>query len=264
MPRPAAVAMDVDGTLAGADHVVSRRTAEVVSRLGSHGVTAIIVTGRTERSALALARSLGLTAPVIACNGAMTTDPVSGRRLQVCAIGRAAAEVARASAEAHGCEPVFFTVDHPCAGRESVHTRLLSTLLGEPVAIGPLAEVIDHETVVKLMIAGEPDLLDAVGGALEAANVGLERSMPMFYEAAPPGASKREALAQVLGRLGIPPQDCVGIGDGGNDVAWMSSVGRAVAVSNARPAVLAIADEVIGHHADDGVAAYLERAFLQA
>lgn len=263
MPRRTAVAMDVDGTLAGADHLVSRRTAEVVRRLGSHGVTAIIVTGRTERSALALARSLGLTAPVIACNGAVITDPVSGERLQVHALSREVAELALTSAEAQGCQPVFFTVEHPCAGEESSFTHLMSRMLGEPVVIGPLADVIEREPVVKLMIAGEPEQLDAVGEALEAANPGLERSMPQFYEAAPPGASKKEALAQVLGKLGIDPQDCVGLGDGGNDVAWMSSVGRAVAVSNARPAVLAIADEVIGHHAADGVAEYLERTFLQ-
>lgn len=264
MPLSAAVAMDVDGTLAGADHVVSRRTGDAVRQLASHGVTAIIVTGRTERSARALAMSLGLTAPIIACNGAVITDPVSGERLQVHAIGRADAERARSTAGAHGCQPLFFTVDRPCAGYESSHTRLLSRLLDEPVAIGSLEEVIARETIVKVMIAGDPMLLDTVGGALEATIPGLERSMPQFYEAAPPGASKREALGHVLARLGIAPEDCVGIGDGGNDVGWLSSVGRAVAVQNARPAVLAIADEVIGHHADDGVAVYLESTFLRS
>lgn len=262
MPLSTAVAMDVDGTLAGADHVVSRRTGDAVRQLASHGVTAIIVTGRTERSALALARSLGLTAPVIACNGAVITDPVSGERLKVHAFDRADAHLARRTAESYGCQPLLFTVDRPCAGYESSHTRFLSELLDEPVSIRPLEEAIACETVVKLMIAGEPDLLDAVGGELEVAIPGLERSMPQFYETAPAGATKKEALSVVLARLGIPLEDCVGIGDGGNDVGWLSSVGRAVAVQNARPAVLAIADEVIGHHAEEGVAAFLESSLL--
>jgi len=135
-PLPAAVAMDVDGTLAGADHLISSRTGEAVRQLASHGVTAIIVTGRTERSARALATAMGLTAPIVACNGAVITHPVSGERLQVHAVERADAERARRTADSYGLQPLFFTVDRPWADYESSHTRLLSRLLDEPVAIG--------------------------------------------------------------------------------------------------------------------------------
>lgn len=262
MPKPLAVAMDVDGTLAGADHVLSARTRAVVSQLASRGVTAIIVTGRTERSALALARSLGLTAPVIASNGAIVTDPSSAERLKVQAMLPAEALGAVIGAEELGCQPILWTVDHPCGEAESPYTRLLETLLDEPVTLRSLREVIASEPVIKAMIGGSPEQLDAVGPALEAAIPGVERSMPEFYEAAPAGASKKEALDWVLARLGIRHGDCVGIGDGGNDVAWMSSMGRAVAPANARPALLAIADEVIGHHDADGVADYLDRTIL--
>lgn len=262
MSRPVTVAMDVDGTLAGADHRVSRRTSEIVRRLGRHGVTSIIVTGRTERSALQLARSLGLTAPVIAANGAVICDPLTGERLQVERFEPDLAARACALAEAHGCQPVFFTLDHPCAEQRTEYTDLLAMLLGEPVELMPLEQVIDQETIVKVMVAGAPEVLNEVEGALRAEIPGLERSLPQFCEAAPAGASKKEALAWVLTRLGVEPADCIGIGDADNDLAWLSSVGWAVAVANARPAVKEIADELIGRHDDDGVAEFLERRFL--
>jgi hydroxymethylpyrimidine pyrophosphatase-like HAD family hydrolase len=87
--------------------------------------------------------------------------------------------------------------------------------------------------------------------------------MPEFFEAAPAGASKRDSLAQVLSFLGIDPARCVGIGDGDNDLEWLDLVGRAVAVANARPRVIELADEVIGHHDREGVADFLERALLK-
>ncbi|MFV0406230.1 MAG: HAD family hydrolase [Propioniciclava sp.] len=262
--RPLAVATDVDGTLAGADHQVSRRTQEVVRRLGVRGIPVLLVTGRTELATLRLARLMALTAPVISCNGAVVTDPVTEDRLQVQPMAAAAARAACATAERSGLNPVLFTLDGLWAAHRSAETEVLATLLAEPVRVGPLAPVIASSTVVKLMIGGDPSALDDASPDLRRAIPGLERSMPQFLEAAPTGASKRESLSWVLDRLGIPLRSCVGFGDGGNDVQWLASVGRPVAMANARPAVLAVADEVIGHHAQEAVADYLERMFLTA
>lgn len=79
--RPALVALDVDGTITDADHALSERTLAILSRLRTAGVACVIVTGRAERSAVGIARSVGFTAPVISCNGALVTDPVTSERL---------------------------------------------------------------------------------------------------------------------------------------------------------------------------------------
>ena len=46
-----------------------------------------------------------------------------------------------------------------------------------------------------------------------------------------------------------------------NDIEMLSWAGRGVAVANAHPDVLAIADEVTSSNDDDGVAEVLERFF---
>jgi hydroxymethylpyrimidine pyrophosphatase-like HAD family hydrolase len=46
-----------------------------------------------------------------------------------------------------------------------------------------------------------------------------------------------------------------------NDLPMLSWAGRSVAMANAHPSVLAVADEVTLSNDEDGVAAWLEKAF---
>ena len=75
------------------------------------------------------------------------------------------------------------------------------------------------------------------------------------------GVTKAAGLAWYAARLGIDERDVLAFGDPPNDVPMLTWAGRAVAVANAHPAVLAIADEVTGPNTEDGVAAYLEQVF---
>lgn len=254
--------MDVDGTIVGADHDLSRYTIATMRQLGAHGVSGVIVTGRAERVALAIARELHFTAPVASCNGAVVTDPVSGARLRVRQMDPVLAIHAVEVARSLGCSPTIWTPDAWFADDESPTTQLLSHLLAEPPQVQPLAEVIAVAPVVKVMIGGDPDLLDRVGGTLQAEVPGLSRSMPQFCEVGPADATKKEAIAFVLDTLEVAPELAWGFGDSDNDVGWLSLVGRAIAPSNARPGVQAVVHEVIGHHADDSVAAYVEEHIL--
>jgi Cof subfamily protein (haloacid dehalogenase superfamily) len=260
---PALLASDIDGTLDGSNHKLSDRTIQVLRQLGPRGVALVLVTGRSERSTLRTARSLGLTAPIICCNGAVVTDPITRQRLRVNRMTVAEAQGAVDVARELGADPLVWTVDAWYAERESQASRLLTVLLNEGPVYRTLDEVVAAEPVVKIMVGGDPGLLDARSAAIAASLPGMERSMHEYFEAAPPGASKQEAMAFVLELLGVAPDDAWGFGDGGNDVGWLSGLGRAIVPANARPAVLAIADEVIGHHADDAVADYVERMVLR-
>ena len=60
---------------------------------------------------------------------------------------------------------------------------------------------------------------------------------------------------------GVTADQVIAFGDMPNDVPMLAWAGRAVAVANAHPAVLEVADEVTGSNEEDGVAAYLEELF---
>jgi hydroxymethylpyrimidine pyrophosphatase-like HAD family hydrolase len=72
------------------------------------------------------------------------------------------------------------------------------------------------------------------------------------------GRGKAEALEWLACEMGIPAERTIAVGDQMNDVPMMTHAGLAVAMANSVPAVLQVADVVIGHHAEDGFARWVE------
>ena len=74
-----------------------------------------------------------------------------------------------------------------------------------------------------------------------------------------PGVSKASALADLCAERGIHRADVIAFGDMPNDLPMLSWAGHGVAVANAHPDVLTVADEVTAGNDDGGVARVLER-----
>ncbi|KAB8289278.1 HAD family hydrolase [Bifidobacterium ramosum] len=77
-----------------------------------------------------------------------------------------------------------------------------------------------------------------------------------------PQANKEHALRIVCDRLDVPLARTVTFGDDVIDIAMMRESGLGVAVANANPDVLAIADETCPANDDDGVAQWIETHLL--
>ncbi|MCI9238757.1 MAG: HAD family phosphatase [Dorea sp.] len=77
------------------------------------------------------------------------------------------------------------------------------------------------------------------------------------------GVNKGEALLWLGERLGIPAEETMAFGDGGNDMALMRYKGISVAMINGREDIKAAADHVTEESNDaDGMARFLERHVL--
>jgi hydroxymethylpyrimidine pyrophosphatase-like HAD family hydrolase len=79
-----------------------------------------------------------------------------------------------------------------------------------------------------------------------------------LLEIAPLGASKASALEWLCALRGISAGDVAAFGDMPNDLPMLRWAGRSYAMANAHLDVLAAADHVVGHHAEEGVALALE------
>ena len=75
------------------------------------------------------------------------------------------------------------------------------------------------------------------------------------------GVNKGSALAELAGRWGIDPSQVVAFGDMPNDLEMLNWAGHGVAMANAHPDLIAIANEVGADHHEDAVAQVLERWF---
>lgn len=73
-----------------------------------------------------------------------------------------------------------------------------------------------------------------------------------------PGCSKEEGLRSLLKMLDFEFGQVMAFGDDVNDVAMLRLSGIGVAMANAVPQALAVADRVAPSNEDDGVAAVLE------
>jgi hydroxymethylpyrimidine pyrophosphatase-like HAD family hydrolase len=130
-----------------------------------------------------------------------------------------------------------------------VEARVRADALSGPVIKG-FARHAGHDADTLLAIAQRivpPDV-----AAITQAGLG-------YIEICPPGVDKATGLAVAATALGVDPDDVLVFGDMPNDVPMFrwAGFGR-VAVANAHPEVLALADEVTAANDDDGVAGYLD------
>ena len=76
-------------------------------------------------------------------------------------------------------------------------------------------------------------------------------------------SGKWVALEQLARRHDIDPQEILAIGDDENDAEMIAGAGIGVAMGNAVPAVLDVADHQTDSNEDDGAARAIERFILQ-
>ena len=110
--------------------------------------------------------------------------------------------------------------------------------------------------------SAEPDAFFALvtstlGGVAETTH----SSSSALVEISASGVTKAAGLAWLCEREGFTAADVIAFGDMPNDIPMLSWAGRAVAMGNAHPAVVEVADEVTVTNDEDGVAAYLSSLF---
>lgn len=253
-----AVALDVDGTLAGADSLVTPRTIRALNAVSRLNLPVILLTGRTRRNALDIARRAGLPHVAIACNGALVFDPVTDEDLMVNPMSQADKQVFAQLADELDMDLTWWTKDRMFVAGEGPIRETIRVLNGEEAEIGDPAEL--GELVVMKMMAWAPsDRMDVIADEIHRRLPNTQRSMDSLMEAVDAESTKWHALEWVLGRYGVDPASVLGAGDGGNDVVWLSRIGFPVAMGNARPEVHRVARAVALSNAEDGAADLLER-----
>jgi len=261
LARIRAVALDVDGTLAGRDHAVSGRASAVLREVQDAGIAVIVVTGRARQNTLDIARAAHLRSLVVSCNGSVVTDLVTEQDLRIRTMSPADIAAMVALHEGLDLTLTWWTSGTVHISEAGPGQALLAELNRQPVLLGDPAEM-SADSIVKMMLYGKPEVLDAAEPEIRFRVDRVTRSTAEFLELSAEDATKWDGLGFALERLGIAPAECMGIGDGGNDVPWLSRIGYPVAMANARSEVHDIARRTIGHHSDDAVAAFLDEVLL--
>jgi Cof subfamily protein (haloacid dehalogenase superfamily) len=113
----------------------------------------------------------------------------------------------------------------------------------------------------KLVVVGDPHELDDLEVEMKGRFGGrlyISKSLSHFLEFASPSVHKGSGLDFASERIGFSHEHTVAFGDGENDVELLQWAGYGVAVANAHPKVLAVADFVCPSVDEEGVAQVIE------
>lgn len=254
------IASDIDGTLLRDDGTMSARTVDALAAAEDAGLLVVLCTGRPPRWMKPIAEATGHHGLAVCANGAIVydlhTEEVVERFPIDTGIARRLAEGLRAAIPG-----VVFAAERETG---MLHEREYVPLAPGNTLEGDLEDLL-REPMVKL-IAKHPgmssgELHAAAHEAItELADIATATySSGSLIEISATGITKAFALERVATEHGITAAEVVAFGDMPNDIPMLSWAGRGVAVGNAHPDVLAIADEVTESNDDDGVALVIER-----
>jgi Cof subfamily protein (haloacid dehalogenase superfamily) len=257
-------AIDLDGTLLRSDGSISDRSRHAIAAARCAGMRVVIVTARSPRTAAPLAVSAGADELVICANGATVWDVSEGR--VVAHRPLAAATAHRLVRELRVRLPgvVFGWEDELRFGSEPAYEALRQdNWWPRPEnAHDPVDPLAWPRPMTKLLARLPERDLDGVF-AVVVDVAGAEASVTLagdaFVEIAAPDVSKGTALAMLAGDLGVDRHGVAAFGDHLTDLGMVEWAELGVAVANAHPRVLSVADEVTAANDDDGVAVVLER-----
>lgn len=256
---PRLVALDIDGTLVDEFEHVTAAVVDAVGAAIDAGVHVVLSTGRSVFGISRIIDLLGLEdGHCVASNGAVTFtySPVEVTNTVTFDARRAVEMVLEHVPDALVAVEVVgggYRINrHFPAGEITgeMWIQSIDELVSEPVT---RVIIRDPESSAEDFV----ELADRVG--LHGTNYFV--GYTAWLDIAPEGVSKASALAEVAAILGIEQSDVLAIGDGRNDVEMLSWAGRGVAMGQAPPEVMAVADDVTGTLHEDGAAVELARWF---
>lgn len=264
MHPPRLVATDVDGTLLDPAERVSPRAAAVVERLVAAGAGFVLVTGRPPRWIPPVVAQLEVATLAVCANGSVLYDAAEDRVLWAeTLLPEVLARLAGAATETlPGCRLAVERVD---LGAPFVAEPGYRHAWEDGDGVAADRSALLDSPAVKLLIRDPRLSSDAMVAALDPV-IGDQADLTFSYprglvEVSPRGVTKATGLAEVARRYGVPATDVVAFGDMPNDLEMLRWVGHGVAMGNAHPALLDVADEVTATNAEDGLALVLERWF---
>lgn len=273
------LALDLDGTSVEGGQLPNPRVRAAVAEAQARGFHVILATGRPYLSAERYAEAFDLWSPLVCFQGALVKE-MAGTRETLFSEPMPPEPLSEVIALAeqqvlpggHGVELTIYSEERIYYSHTTRPEAFYELWFGIPAGSAPtlgaaVEEIHAHGLVpLKGLFIGEPEdngVLVAYLASHFDGRLAVVRSHDLFVEVTAPAASKGAALAFLADRYGVPREEVIAVGDSGNDVSMVKWAGLGVAVANATPEVLAVADWVAPPVSADGVVDVIERFLLR-
>lgn len=247
---------DFDGTLAGAEHIVTPRVKKAVRRWIDSGRFFTIATGRQFLMIDDECKKMDLTDPVIVRGGAEVVDPKNGEILhaeyiQSDIVTKILKFIDQGNLFLYSIEIddliyTNFTIDIPFPKITFKKLADFEIRSVPKIHLRPKNEKnFEQDEFVKKIAHISPDV-----HAIATHNSKFGRG----WDITSVKATKLHGIVKVLEHLGLRRENLVGVGDSYNDFPLLEAAHLKVAMGNANDELKAIADVTVPSHEEDGVA----------
>ena len=265
-------ALDMDGTLLNTDHELTPYTRRVLERCAAAGKLIVLSTGRCRSELRQYLDALPGIAYVIGENGASIYDPSGGEALlQMTMNDQDVQAIFDAVRDLDALPQVFI-------GNQSYMRRFDADVLRRCHILDFMGVFLDTAVLVDDVAAlcrehpGEiekvnlyftgPDEKQRWLARLAGRGLAVSGSIGVGCECSPVGADKGTGLRALCAAIGLPIEQTLAVGDGGNDLDLMTAAGFSVAMANAIEPVKTLAHAITDDCDHDGCAKALEKYLL--
>ena len=253
------VAIDLDGTAMQSGDVISDPVRAAIKAVQDQGVRVMLATGRMVQSAALYSQDLGLRdGPAICYNGAAVADlPDMHFWFRDTLPDEAARVLVRHLVDENYLVQVYVGLEIWASREDARVRRYVERNHVAAWVRGPNEIVAWPEPPIKVLVQDTPGRLAGLRMELEENGVPgmrLVESQSDYLEVLAEQSGKGRALAQVAGRLQIPRERVMAVGDGENDADMLAFAGLGVAMGQGHPAAKAAADLIAPPVEDDGLA----------
>ena len=268
MKKYKAIISDFDGTLACSDKTVSEENLIAINELFSSGKKFALCTGRMTTSALMLAEKLPFKPLIATYNGGEIVDSATGKILSRHVVELDIMLELIDYGRSRGLYYQIFTDEVIVEKITEVTEFYCSICRVKAVEVGDLREYVLREKKgsPKLMLInfkGDVNTYINEINELFGDKVEAVRCYEGMIDVTPKGVNKGLAVKDFSKIWGIKPEECVAVGDEGNDVAMFKVAGLGACMVNAREEVKENADYVTQKNNDEsGVAEVIHRFLL--
>jgi len=272
---------DLDGTLLRSDGTLSAFARDGLNRLIAAGLPTTIASGRSLQAMRALGAGVALELPVIGLNGALISDPATGRHLEVRALERSTARTTVDELSAVGASPTLTTWDGTqdrVRYIEEMNDASTWWIAEKRAYADPRLQLSEHlsdvtaeeETVLITGFVPNEDA-SAVAARLHErlADDAIVHAGQHIYctgwtelQVQHRQADKGRALSRFLALTGLQSAELVVCGDHLNDLGMFAIADQSVAPANAHEAVRLAATVVVATNDEDGVIQWLTEQYL--
>lgn len=278
------VVFDLDGTLLDKTSRVSPYTADTLAMMRARNIPYTVATGRTLQAAAAPLKDHHFTLPMILKNGAIIWSPAEARYSHHHLLTREEMWHVLAAFTLNDLTPFVFALQpgqkhalfHGPLKSRSEH-KLADLFEAERhLPLAPLSEMPDEISVINVFSLGGSQAVERVHASISdedhlVAYSGIavhEREIGEHATKEPAlhwidihhsMGSKGNAINHLRSELEI--EHVIAFGDGDNDLSMFHCASECYAPANADSMILEAADQVIGHHDEDGVARFLRERF---